>query len=69
MLSNVKIFHSCRTSVVRVALCHSCLTRVTLVSHSCRSYRTRVARVWHSCKIDEIEFSSLKGAFFLPASL
>ena len=39
----VKIFHSCRTRVVRVAL----------VSHPCRSCRTCVARVsivLHSCR-------------------
>ena len=54
-LSKSKVFNSCRTRVVRVALvlhsCRSCLTRVTLVwlvSHLCRSCRTRVARAWHS---------------------
>ena len=31
------------------------LTRVALVSNSCRSCRTRVVQVWHSCcKIDQI---------------
>ena len=55
----IKIFYSCRTGVVRVALvphwCRSCntyvarISLVSLVSHSCRLCRTRVARIWHSC--------------------
>ena len=61
VIIKIKIFHSCRTRVVRVALvshsCGSCSARVSLVFalvslvfHSCR---TRVTRVWHSCfKID-----------------
>ena len=50
----IKIFHSCRTSVVLVALlshsCRQCSTRVAVVSHSCRSCLTRVALVLHSCR-------------------
>ena len=58
--SKFKIFHFCRTRVVRVALVshlsHSCCTRVASVAlafHSWRSCRTRVGCVWHSCcKLD-----------------
>ena len=50
----IKIFHSCRTSVVLVALvshsCRQCSNRVAVVSHSCRSCLTRVALVLHSCR-------------------
>ena len=68
----MKIFHSCHTRVVRLALVsylcrtrvalvsHSCRTRVAsvaLVSHSCHWCRTRVAGVWHlCCKLDYIFF-------------
>ena len=52
----IKIFHSCRTRVFRVALlslsCLSCSTRVALVLHSCCLCLTRVASVTlvlHSC--------------------
>ena len=59
-LSKSKIFHSCRTRVVRVALglhlCRIRVARVPVVSNSCHQCRIRVARVWHSCcKLDQIE--------------
>ena len=53
----IKIFHSCRTRVVRLALvshsCHQCITRVALVSHSCHQCLilvASVALVSHSCR-------------------
>ena len=55
-LSKSKVFHSCRTRVVRAALVsYSCLSSVTrvafvsLVSHSRRSCRSRFALVSLSC--------------------
>ena len=54
----IKIFHSCRTGVVHVALvshsCCSCSTRVALVSHwccSCLSRATLKSLASHSCCI------------------
>ena len=54
----IKMFHSCRTCVFRVALvshsCRQCSTRVALVLHCCGSCQTRVALVslvLHSCCI------------------
>ena len=56
-LYKIKIFHSCRTRVVRVALvlhsCRQCCTRVALVllvSHLCRNRVASVALVLHSCR-------------------
>ena len=52
----IKIFHSCLTPAVRVALvslvwhsCHTCVALVLLVSHSCCTHVTSVALVLHSC--------------------
>ena len=50
----IKIFHSCRTGVVHVALvshsCCSCSTRATLKSLASHSCCIRVARVLHLCQ-------------------
>ena len=57
----IRIFHSCRTRVVRVALVlhlrPQCSTRVALVSHSCHSCLTCVSLVLlvlHSCCISVV---------------
>ena len=54
-----KIFHTCRTCVVHVALVsHSCLVPVALVSHLCRSCSTRVVLVFN--RVVRVSFVSLQ---------